>query len=219
MMCSGLSHAQTRETHFLGSAHELDPIQVAPCGFPVQGGDAWHPGDPTLTSCMKVAVGGCPTQGDVNNPLPSVLAYVAVSHQATGTTPQGTIVLLSGDGGTSFLNVGDGSTYVADYYNIGDFTTVQFAWADDWDDNSAEPDVKSVKDEACWPATLLKFIHDNYAAPSTGAMCAQGHSGGASALGYAMEFYGADRSASTINGSGYLDTVLMTSGPGPGRHL
>jgi hypothetical protein len=159
---------------------------------------------------MKVNVGGCLTSDLLS--IPTITAYVAVSHQAGGVTPLGTIVLLDGDGGTSFFNSGDGTNqYVADYYNHG-FTTVQFAWADAWNDNSAEPDVKSVKDEACRPATLLKFIYDTYANDS-GAMCAQGHSGGASALGYAMEFYGADRAASTINGSGYLDTVVMTSGP------
>ena len=180
----------------------------APCGFPTAN-DEWDTTDSTLTVCHTVVVSGCPNSHDLNNPLPGLTAFVAVNLRPAGTTPLGTIVLLDGDGGKSFLTVGEGnSKYVEDYYNAS-FTTVQVAWADDWDDNSAESNFKSVKDEACRPATLLKYIHDNYAVSSTGAMCAQGHSGGASAIAYAMEFYGADRAVS----GGYLDTVVMTSGP------
>jgi hypothetical protein len=217
MMCSSLSYAQRNTQHSLGTAVELDPIQAAPCNFPVQGGDAWYPpGSPTLTSCIKVNVGGCATLGDPNNTLPTITAYVAISHQPANITPLGTIVLLSGDGGKSFFNAGDGNgdNYVADYYNAL-FTTVQVAWAGDWNDNSAmpPPSEKSVKDEACRPATLLHFIYHTYF-NDTGAMCAQGHSGGASAIAYAMEFYGADRGDNTVNNPvGYLDTVVMTSGP------
>ena len=211
MMCSALSYAQ-RQTLQLGTAHVVGQTTTAPCNFPVQGADAWYyHDDPTRTSCSNVMVTGCATQGNPNNPLPTLLAYVAVTYQPAGTS-QGTVVLLDGDGGTSFFNSGDGTNqYVDDYYRNGHFTTVQFAWAAAWNDNTANPppSVKSVKDEACRPATLLKYIHDNYAVSSTGAMCAQGHSGGASAIAYAMEFYGADRAVS----GGYLDTVVMTSGP------
>lgn len=184
----------------------------APCGFPTHN-DEWDTSDPNLTECHTVVVSGCPNSYDVNNPVPPLTAFVAVNHQAAGTTPGGTIVLLDGDGGKNFFRAGNGtSQYVVDYYNdsLHHFTTVQVAWADDWDDNTnpgANP--KSVKDEACRPATLLKYINDHYANPVGGAMCAQGHSGGASAIAYAMEFYGADRAVS----GGYLDTVVMTSGP------
>jgi hypothetical protein len=214
-MCSGLSYAQGRETHALGNAQLVGQPKGAPCGIQTPSGDAWYPsGHPELTTCYKVGVTNCPTQ-DVNHPVPQLLAYVAVTQVDAGFSSRGTIVLHSGDGGTGFLNAGDGTPYVQAYHQAH-FTTVQVAWTDDWDDNTAPdpPPVKSVKDEACRPATLLKFIHDNYAVPATGAMCAQGHSGGASALGYAMEFYGADRAANTTqNGNGYLDTVVMTSGP------
>ena len=162
MMCSGLSHAQGRETHFLGTVQTIGPIHQSPCGFHTPSGDAWNdPSHPELTLCYRVAVSDCPNSYDANNPVPQLVAYVAVTQVDPNFTPRGTIVLLSGDGGTGFFNAGGGTplTPYVQAYHEARFTTVQVAWTDDWDDNT-DPDatVKSVKDEACRPATLLKLL-------------------------------------------------------------
>jgi hypothetical protein len=147
--------------------------------------------------------------------MPPITVYVAVT---TPTTTLGTITLLSADGGTSFFNFPSGGldglgtpSYVNDYYhaalNNTGYVTVQAAWAEDCWDNTNEPDVKSITDEACRPATLLQYISAHYAASSK-PVCAQGQSGGAAAIGYSMAWYGADR-----NSGGSLDTVMLTSGP------
>jgi len=68
-------------------------------------------------------------------------------------------LLLNGDGGWPFSTSANehGRTYVADYYAFG-FTTVQFAWSSAWNDNVADPNVKSVKDEA-WPPRDPAEVH------------------------------------------------------------
>ena len=143
--------------------------------------------------------------------MPNINAFVGVTTPAG--TPKGTIVLLSADGGTSFFNFPSGGlnglgtpSYVNDYYSAG-YITVQVAWAATWWDNTDEPPIKSILDEACRAATLLNYINGHYAY-SQAPMCAQGHSGGAAAIGYSMAWYGADKGS-----GGYLQTALLTSGP------
>jgi hypothetical protein len=143
--------------------------------------------------------------------MPDLTAYVAVSTPAG--TLKGTIVLLSGDGGTSFFNFPNGGSsglgtpsYVNDYYHAG-YRTVQVAWSYFLWENTNEPPIYSIMDEACRPATLLNYFGTHFVQSGT-PMCAQGHSAGAAALGYSMAWYGADRAS-----GGYLDTVLLTAGP------
>lgn len=140
---------------------------------------------------------------------------MAVTNVPTGVTSKGLIILLSGDGGTNFFNFpfgGDtgvaGESYARDYYYNGanPYTIAQVAWLSKWNDNSSDPAIKSLVDEACRPYLLMKYINDHYS--QAGPTCAQGHSGGASQIAYSMAFYGADR-----HSGGYLDTVLFTSGP------
>ena len=134
--------------------------------------------------------------------LPPLIAYVAVSTQPNPNSATGTIALLDGGGGVTFFNQGgndvngNATSYLHDYYFAG-YTTVQLAWAGPWEENSADVPLNSFLQEACRPATLLKWINDNYARPSTGPMCAQGHSGDAGALGYALAWYGANRGSAS----------------------
>lgn len=179
----GIVSARPSAAQTLGSVNEPGAIHQAPCNFgTLQGDDAFYDtAHPSNTSCHTVVVSNCPYQGSATQMLPPVGAFVAVTVQPAGTTPLGTIILFSGAGGTSFFNFPyggsnglQGESYVKDYYNNpGHYTTVQVAWASPWEDNSLDPPIKSVKDEGCRPATLLKYIYDNYAQPATGAMCAR----------------------------------------------
>jgi hypothetical protein len=181
----------------------------------MDGSDAYYDSNaPANTVCPSLLVGGCEYQGSATTTLPVIVAYVGVT-TPPGNSSLGTIALFNGAGGTSFfnfpyggLNGRSGRSYTSDYYNLGTgYTTVQVAWASTWEDNANDPPIKSVKDEACRPATLLNYIYNHYASAGK-PMCAQAHSGGGAALGYSLAFYGADRSS-----GGYLDTVLFTSGP------
>lgn len=205
--CSGRSHAQTPlVTEIIDTTYGY-PKYSGPCRFDrvtLHGDDAFYdPVHPSYTSCHELQVSGCP------NSLPALKAYVGVTAPSAS---KGTIVLFDGAGGQTFFNHGGinssglFSTYVGDYYAFP-YTVVQVAWAGPWEDNSNDPPVKSVKDEACRPATLMSYINSNYA--GGGRMCAQGHSAGSAAIAYSLAHYGADRGSS----GGYLDTVVLTSGP------
>src|SRR5690348_5007326 len=99
------------------------------------GGDdgLYDPGYPGATECRVLQVQGCPISVGSGYPGPvHPLAAWVVINTPTGTL-NGTIVLLSGDGGTSFFNFPsgriDGSkpTYAWDYYKAG-FRVIQVAW-------------------------------------------------------------------------------------------
>ena len=83
-----------------------------------------------------------------------------------------------------------------------------------WRDNLNNPDVKDLKGEGCRPASLLRYLYDvswgHNGTSGAGGMCAQGHSGGATAIAYALAWYGA---GSDSPATGYLDNVVLTSGP------
>jgi hypothetical protein len=146
-------------------------------------------------TCEEVKVTNCPGDADLSN--------VILGVKNPGSTPKGTVFLHGGGGGLQPFNAGpSGSTYV-DQYLEGGYQVVQITWPSDWEDTGEQ--AKSIKLAACRPATILAYVAD----PSnqihiTGAMCAQGHSGGTGALGYTLAWY---------NGSNYLDKVLLTSGP------
>lgn len=151
--------------------------------------------------CHTVTVHGCPTSNQGLFILPDINATIAVS------TPQpwngGTVFLHAGSSGEDYFIEGNGTTYAGDYYYAG-FQVVQVAWATgtSWRDNTNQPPEKSMKYEACRPATLLKYVYDTF--HGSGAMCAQGHSTGATALAFALAWY---------NAKSYLNNVVLTSGP------
>jgi hypothetical protein len=67
-------------------------------------------------------------------------------------TPKGTIILVSGHGGTTFFNSNFANTYLGDGYRV-----VQLAWATDWEDSGGI----SLKSAACRGATAFKYVFDN----------------------------------------------------------
>jgi len=150
--------------------------------------------------CYTATVDNC---SDSLGEIPALNATVAVSTPKRWNSS--TIFLHDGNTGQDYFNAGSsGLSYAQDYFNNG-FQVVQLAWADDWHDNTNNPAVKSLKYEACRPATLLNYVYTHVHGGSTsGAMCAQGHSAGSAAIAFALAWYGA---------SSYLNSVVLTSGP------
>jgi hypothetical protein len=111
--------------------------------------------------------------------------------------PLGTIVMLNGGGGTApYGTIEYAQAYLAQGYQI-----VFFMWDTDWEYSNGDTG-NSIKYAACLPATFLQYVSQNIY--SRGAMCAQGDSGGAGTLGYALAWYGS---------AAYLDNVELLSGP------
>jgi hypothetical protein len=166
-------------------------------------------GNPT---CYHATISGCV---DANNfTLLGVHPYIAVS--TPNGTISGTIVLFNGGNGEDWFRSGhtdaqgNAHFYVQEYLN-NHFRVVQVMWQyaptdETWRDNNGNPNVKSLKLEACRPATLLWGIYQTFHGGGTGSggMCAQGHSTGATAIAYTLAWYGA---------GSYLDNVVFTSGP------
>jgi hypothetical protein len=93
----------------------------------------------------------------------------------TGTA-KGTIILVSGSGGTAFLNSGFGSAYIGDGFRL-----VQLAWTTDWEDTGGV----GLKSASCRGATVFKYVFDNvHGGDRTTGFCAQGTSGGGAAITY-----------------------------------
>jgi hypothetical protein len=163
--------------------------------------------DASHSACYRTTVTGCVDPLGSNTFLPDIGAYLAVSTPAQWNG--GTVVLFSGGSGTAwFVTDTDTDPVYAPYYFDAGLQVVLVAWKPTWRDNTNAPEVKSMKYEACRPATLLKMAYQSHSIhrkdDSTGAMCAQGHSTGATAIAFALAWYDADS---------YLNNVLFTSGP------
>jgi hypothetical protein len=132
-------------------------------------------------------------------------------------TPQGTIVLLPGGGGQD-AGPEQEKKFAAYYYGKG-YQVVQLQWDTDWEDvNNGNPPgyTPNIEVAACRPATFLSYIYLNYYSPiqhelNTAGMCAQGFSAGSGALGYALAWYGAYKTASKTQY--HLDKADLLSGP------
>jgi hypothetical protein len=145
--------------------------------------------------CQAATVTNCPNVSDLN---------FTYSYD-TPASPKGTIVFLSGSGGTD--DTGD-IGFAGDYFANG-YEVVQIEWADEWEftgGNGTTTFPANVRLAACRGATLLNFIFNtnNSTLYSGGGRCAQGSSAGSGAIAYALTFYGA---------GSYLDAVEMKSGP------
>lgn len=150
--------------------------------------------------CYSASVAGCPNASSLN---------FTYSYDNPGS-PKGTIVFLSGAGGTD--DSGDAS-FAGDYFAAG-YEVIQIEWASDWEvTNSPNSDGTvttsypgNVQMASCRGATLLNFIFNtnNSTLYSGGGRCAQGSSAGSGAIAYALTFYGA---------GSYLDAVELKSGP------
>ena len=117
----------------------------------------------------------------------------------TGTT-QGSIVLISGSGGTAFYNSGFADAYVTDGFRV-----VQFSWNTDWESTGGI----GLKTAACRPATVLQYVFNTVHQKSrTTGYCGQGLSAGGATMAFAMAHYGL---------ADYLDYVVIGGGPGVSR--
>lgn len=145
--------------------------------------------------CQTATVTNCPNVSDLG---------FTYSYDTPGS-PKGTIVFLSGAGGT----VDTGDVDFAGFYFANGYEVIQVEWANDWEytgGNGTNTFPANVRLAACRGATLLNFIFNtnNSTLYSGGGRCAEGSSAGSGAIAYALTFYGA---------GSYLDAVEMKSGP------
>jgi hypothetical protein len=137
-------------------------------------------------------------------------------------TPLGTIVILSGMGGTGAdaADVSYVQAYVQAHYQV-----VQIAWGAtspgiDWEYTNigTSNNAPSIRAAACRPASFLNWVRNGASAGSVGiwggygGMCAQGESAGSGATAFALAWYNAGAATASF-GQGYLDKVVMKSGP------
>jgi hypothetical protein len=199
----------------LGTVTLTSPLQSCPTSVtpPDRGFD------PNVNMvCTAATLSSCPNNDD--------LTFVyGVAPPATGTTPKGTIVLFSGDGGHE---ASDGANQLAmvESYVANGFQVVQIAWGwplpIDWEftNVTSTNNPASILNAACRPASFLNWVRNGISpnigkgiwATYKGGMCAHGHSAGSAALAYALAWYNAGAST-TAWGSGYLDKGVFTSGP------
>ncbi|HEY3974849.1 MAG TPA: hypothetical protein VGM18_17720 [Candidatus Sulfotelmatobacter sp.] len=181
----------------LGLAAQADdkitdsPATVLPLGtVEVLGSVSCPQGAATGATCHSINV-ICPGLPDLTATLAQTLPTVKA---------KGTIILMNGGGGTTFLNSGFANDYVTDGFRVA-----QLAWTSDWEDTGGI----GLKTAACRGATVFKFIFDKIQGGShTTAFCGQGSSGGAGALAYSLAHYGM---------SNYFDYVVIAGGPGVAR--
>ena len=117
---------------------------------------------------------------------------------------RGTIYFAGGYDGTYFWE-NSGSNYASIIHQLQaeGFRTVQVEWHTGWWRGTAN-DLEGTAKLACPSATMLAFVNNNLHAEPGTPYCAEGHSNGASEIGFAIAQYGlADR----------LALVLFESGP------
>jgi hypothetical protein len=120
------------------------------------------------------------------------------------TASKGTIITHSGAGGQSFMR----SEIAAAVHGRG-WDLAQIAWEAPWEcplhenrqcgvDFTPVPDRRGIKDAACRPATVVKWIREEAQrrdgspfVAGDAPMCGHGFSGGSGALWYALAHYGA----------------------------
>lgn len=202
MICRGLKGAESSANNVGSSSAVVTVVGVQP---PVPG---------SLGTVSNVKSIKCPSgfyaKSKCSQATVSCSGTANIQVTYGSFTPQGnvkgTIIMHRGGGGVDAFNQGpsgSSKTYPTEYIANG-YRIVQLAWASDWEDTGLP--VKNIKTAACRPATLLNHVYQTIhgGTNTQGAMCAQGHSGGSGALGYALAWYGADS---------YLDHVMLSSGP------
>jgi hypothetical protein len=146
-------------------------------------------------TCQNATV-SCANTEDIN---------VIVGYK-TPATVLGTIVLLSGAGGTD-ANADGEVNFASSYFN-NNYQVVEIEWNLEWEDatnglHSLSTPPSNILVAACRPATILNWVY-GHLFTSGGGMCAQGFSGGSAAVAYALAWYGAGN---------WLDKVQLLSGP------
>ncbi len=143
-----------------------------------------------LAACSKDSSGAAPHAGatctSVTVSCGSIADDTAVVAVSEPTGPAvGTVLLMSGGGGTKYFDVPETSSFLA-----ANLRVVEIAWNDDWP--SAKP--ASALNSACRAATLSQWIYDNVhggaAASKTAGFCGLGISGGGAFFAYSMAHYG-----------------------------
>lgn len=141
---------------------------------------------------------------------------------APSGTPKATIVFLAGDGGVVAADGPEEQVLLARYVNDG-YQVVQIAWGphqegQDWEITNVA-NAPSILVGACRPATFLNWVRNGNSGvgngiwAGNGGMCAEGHSAGSGAIAYALTWYNAGAASAATNGQGYLDKVILDSGP------
>jgi hypothetical protein len=155
--------------------------------------------DPTMQQCFVAQV-TCPNA----DPLQFIYGYWSPQG-----TPTGTIVTLTGDGGT-YASTPAFSTLYIPAYEAANYQVVEVAWgpltpgvaweiADSAQNSNTTP---SVINAACRVATFIHYVKTNLW--TANGMCVHANSGGAAGLAYALTWYGE---------AADLNKVLMENGP------
>ncbi len=145
----------------------------------------------------------------VNCPNADSLPFVYGYWSPQGT-PKGTIVTLTGDGGT-YASTPAFSTLYIPQYEAANYQIVQVAWGSPapgvaWEIANSAPNsntTPSIINAACRVATFIHYVKTGGIWTANG-MCVHANSGGAGALAYALTWYGE---------AGDLTKVLMENGP------
>jgi hypothetical protein len=167
-------------------------------------------------TCYSAKLTQCPGTDDL---------YFVYGVEAPTGTPAGTIVILSGKGGTIASDPPSDVTYVQDYVNAH-YQVVQIAWGAtapgipwEYTNVSGGTNPPNIRVAACRPASFLNWVrnggpNNNYQGiwGGNGGMCVQGESAGGAAAAYALAWYNAGAATASF-GQGYLDKALMKSGP------
>jgi hypothetical protein len=156
-------------------------------------------------SCQQLTV-SCPG-------IPDIQAIVAVSQSVV--SPDRTVVLHNGSGGTAFFNgqwaTDGGHGAFTDAYLDAGFRVVQVLWdgVGQYPGWQWTPDGAGTLAAACRPSTFFRWAFEHiHGADRTKAYCGEGFSGGSGALSYAMAHYGLGDA---------FDFVMAAAGPPYGR--
>jgi hypothetical protein len=175
---------------------------------------------PYFTECHGATISGCQSVD------PEGFFY-GIAPPAVNSKPLGTIVMLSGKGGStippSFL------PYVQAYTAAG-YQVIEAVWGgtitsgQDWEsvNTNGGSNTPNILNAACRPASLLNWIRNGSNTTQVGnglwgtyggGMCVQGNSGGSGGVGYALAWYYAGVGGAPVWGKGYLDKAVLENGP------
>ena len=178
----------------------------------------------TVTVDSGTPAGGCPTSdgwlsnvschhATVSCPSSNGSASLGITYgyktPPAPILPKGTIVIFSHSGGTTPDAFPGSESTIAGAYYAQNYQIVQTAWDSDWEDESSVGLGGNIGLAACRPATFLGWVVSNLFSPihmsnPLAGMCAHGTSNGASAIAYALAWYGL---------YSHIDKAIMVSGP------
>ena len=179
--------------------------------------DAYYHGANGTATCFSTNI-SCPGT-DPSNPIRLTFGFIQGGDANPST--KGVIVLFTGSGGTDITEAEDRNTDYTDTYLQAGYMVIEVQWGDGtpayaWEGTSqgGGDSTYGIRYAACRPATFLNYVYYKYYVPmqtyhAHAGMCAQGFSGGSSAVGYALAWYGGGSDTSRV----YLDNVELISGP------